>query len=169
MIPRTHAAPPPTPGAIACLCIGMIAAGVLQGYIARIVPQTWGQPDLPLTLALVAGLLSDATIGGIAGLGAGLMTAALVGQTVGTFLVSRTLAGFVGGMTTRRLYRGNVFVVVPGVLLLSLLAEATYLLAAPRIGIGHGLRSALLGAVWNAGLAAPILYLLRRCGWGERQ
>lgn len=169
MNPRANAGPPPSGWAITGFCLAMIAAAVLQGYVARILPRAWGQPDLLLTLALVAGLLSDPTTGGIAGLGAGWLTAALVNQTVGTFLFSRTLVGFFGGLTTRRLYRGNVLVVVPGVLLLSLLAEMVYLLAAPRIGLGHGLRTALLGAIWNAGLAAPILFFLRRCGWGERQ
>jgi hypothetical protein len=158
----------PPARAIISFCLLLLVAGALQGTIAGRLPRAWGEPDFVLTLALVAGLLSDATIGGAAGLAAGLVTASLVGQTVGTFLVSRTLAGYIAGWTTARLYRGNVFVVVPGVLVMSLLSEAIYLLAAPRVGLGVGLKAALLGAVGNALLAAPMLWLLRRCGWGTR-
>ena len=149
-------------------CLFLIASG-LQSSVAGHLPRFLGEPDLVLTLALVAALLSDSAIGALAGFAAGLITAALVGQTVGTFLVSRTLAGFAAGMATTRLYRGNAVVVVVGVLVASLVSEAAYFLAAPHIGLSLGLRTLLLGPVWNAALALPTLWVLRRCGWGARR
>jgi LytS/YehU family sensor histidine kinase len=120
-----------------------------------------------LTLAPSGALLSDAGVGCLTGMASGLMTAAVVGQTVGTYLVSRTLAGFMAGWMTNRLYRGNIGVVVLGVFLTSVLAEVAYGLAAPRLSLHHWVQTTLIGAVMNAALALPVTLLLRRCGWGK--
>lgn len=155
--------------AIFCFTVFLLVAAALQSAVAAHLSVFGGEPDFVLTLATAAALLSDASVGALTGFAAGLVTASLVGQTVGTFLVSRTLAGWAAGWTTGRLYRGHAFVVVVGVFFATLVSHAVYLLGAPRIGLAHGLRASLLGALWNAVLAWPTMYCLRLCGWGGRR
>jgi rod shape-determining protein MreD len=158
-----------TPGGAAIVWYGLLlfaAAGIQTVFLGRLGFRE-GHPDLILTLALSAALLSDAGVGCIAGMAGGLVTAAVVGQTVGTYLVSRTLAAFVAGWLTNRLSRGNIGVVVLGVFLTSVLAEVVYGLAAPRLTLRHWVEATLIGAAMNAALALPVSLLLRRCGWGR--
>jgi rod shape-determining protein MreD len=125
------------------------------------------QPDFLLTVLLCAALLSDAATGCILGFMGGLLSAALIGQTVGTLLVSRTAAGFLAGRLTARVFEANTAVVMLGVLVSSLTASLLQTLAAPqRIGVIVWLQATLGGAIWNALLSAPIAGLLRRSGWG---
>jgi hypothetical protein len=157
------------PGGAAIAWYGLLllaAAGIQSGLLGRLGYRE-GHPDLLMTLALSAALLSDAGVGCLVGMASGLVTAAVVGQTVGTYLVSRTLAGFVAGWLTNRLYRGNIGVVVLGVFVTSVLAEVTYGLAAPRLTLRHWVQATLIGAAMNAVLALPATLLLRRCGWGK--
>jgi LytS/YehU family sensor histidine kinase len=128
-----------------------------------------GQPDFVLTLALVAALLTDAAVGSLLGLFAGLVSASLVGQAVGTFLVSRTIAGFIAGSFTERLYGKNWGVMLLGVFVGSVVADLLNGLATPRISLLHWLQSALVGGTMNALLAIPLSLILQRCGWGKRE
>ena len=159
---------PPPPHAIFWYAVLLLVAAGLQSLVAARVSVLGGEPDFVLTVAAVAALLSNARAGAVTGFTAGLVTASLIGQTVGTFYVSRTLVGWLAGWSTARLYRDNAWVVILGVLLASILSEVIYLLAAPHLSLGHGLKASLLGAVWNAILAYPTMLLLRRCGWGHR-
>lgn len=151
------------------LLILCVAAG-WQANISLILPhaEITGRPDFVLTLCLLPALFSD-TAGGCGwGFGAGLVTAALAGQTVGSFLVSRTVAGFVAGGFSDRFVRANPLIVVAAVLAGSLAAEAAYLLCNPPHHL-HDLLAALrfgaMNALWNAALALPLAALLRRLGW----
>lgn len=147
----------------------LVAAAVLQSTLAPRVFVLGGQPDFVFTVIIAGALLADAGLGALFGLAGGLLTAALVGETVGTFLVSRTLAGFVAGAVGARLFRGNIFVVIAGVVLASLVAEGVYVLSAPGVAArpAGGLQAALIGTLWNALLALPVSALLRRLGWGR--
>lgn len=166
MRPQTETGAPTVWGTGAFILLLCCLAGLQSAWASRMAP--WGGgPDFPLTLALCAALLSDAQTGAIAGFACGWVSAALSGETVGTFLVSRTLAGWTAGGVTARLYRGNVFVVVAGVWAASLMASLIYALSAPpRGGFWDWGRGVLVGAVWNALLSLPISFALRRVGWG---
>ncbi len=97
----------------------------------------------------------------------GLLSSALVGQTVGTLLVSRTVAGFMAGRFTARIFEANTLVVMLGVLLTSLAASVLQILAAPpRFGLAFWLQATVGGAIWNALISIPIGGLLRQGGWG---
>lgn len=143
----------------------LIAAGLQSVVFGR-----WGwrgaHADFPLTLALTAALLTDSRIGCLAGLAAGFMTAGIVGETAGTFLVSRTLAGYAAGVPTGRLYRGKIGVALVGVFVCSMIAEVIYAFSAPRLTLEHWLISIPGSAALNAVLSLPTFYLLRRFGWG---
>lgn len=156
-----------SPGALLALCLALLVAGGAQaGFSGRL----WaggGQPDFVFAVILAAALLSDAGAGCLIGLAGGLITAALVGETVGTILVTRAVAGFVAGLLPSRMFRANAGVVIVTVIAASLVAELLFILSAPRMGFSRWLHAALTGTAWNAALAVPITFLLRRCGWGQ--
>jgi rod shape-determining protein MreD len=165
--PRTVGTPPST---LARILFGLLLLifAALQGAFAYRMALWGGQPDFILTLTLVAALLSDATLGCYVGFAGGLMTAAVASQTTGTYLVSRTIAGYVAGAMTARLHRGNIGVIFLVVLVASLVAHLSYSLAAPPRGeFLDWVRAVGFGALWNAVLSLPISFLLRRCGWGK--
>jgi rod shape-determining protein MreD len=153
--------------ALAALLL-LLAAG-FQGTLAPRLFAAGGQPDLVLAAALTLSLLSGPTAGALLGFAAGLLGAALSGETVGTLLVSRTLAGFVGGAFGARLLRPAAPAVALGVFAATLAGEAVYILAAPRVGAARWAAAAVVGAAWNVLLALPTMVLLRRLGWDGGQ
>lgn len=150
-------------------CLLLLLAGALQGSLAWRLHGWGGQPDFVLAVIVSAALLSNGSVGSLIGLAGGLVTAALVGETVGSLLVSRTVAGFAAGWLASRLFRVSAPVAVLGAFLTSVAAEIVYVLAAPRIGVRVWLGAALIGALWNAALAVPLTLLLRRLGWEPGQ
>jgi rod shape-determining protein MreD len=161
----------PSPRAALVFVLLLVTAAVLQTTLAPRLFVFGGQPDFVFAVIVAGALLTEAGSGALFGLAGGLLTAALVGETVGTFLVSRTLAGFVAGAVGARLFRGNILVFMTGVALAALVAEGIYVLSAPGVAARPApwLRAALVGTLWNALLALPVSTLLRRVGWGQRE
>ena len=129
-----------------------------------------GRPDLVLTLCLLPALLSDAAGGCGWGFGAGLVSAALTGQAVGSLLVSRTVAGYVAGSFGERFVRSHPVVILGAVGASSLVAATVFLLCDPPRSLDTLLsaaRAAGMNALWNAALALPLAFLLRCLGWTD--
>lgn len=145
----------------------LLLAGAAQATLSHRLWFWGGQPDFILAVVLAAAVLSDAGAGCVIGLGGGLLTGAVVGETVGTYLVTRTVAGFVAGLLPSRMFRANIFVIVSSAVAASVVAETLYILAAPRIGLSQWLPAALAGMLWNALLAVPAAFFLRRVGWSQ--
>ncbi|GAB4453157.1 MAG: hypothetical protein OHK0029_05410 [Armatimonadaceae bacterium] len=143
----------------------LLLLGGIQATASSALRIAGGQPDFVLSLALTSALLSNASMGTLSGLCAGLVTASLVGQTVGTIMASRVIAGFVAGCFTVRLYGSNIGVLLLGVFTGSVVAELVSGIAAPRLTVMHWVQSALVGSAMNAVLALPLSFVLRRCGW----
>ena len=150
--------------------LALLLAAALQGRLAHALHVRWAQPDFILvTLGCAATLLG----GGRAtflGLWAGLLTAALVPGTFGTFLTSRTLAGALAGWVQRFLIRDSLLVPPLVVLAATLTAEMVYVLMAPGVA-RHPLRLWLFKvggeALYNMLFAFPVFWLLRRLGLGH--
>jgi rod shape-determining protein MreD len=158
---------PPARALFVFFLLLLLAAG-LQTTLAPRLVLLGGQPDFVFAVAITACLLADAGIGALAGCAAGLITAALVGDTVGTLIVSRTLAGFAAGLLGARLFRANLLVVLAGAFAASLFAHGVYALSAPAVfarGGGSSVGGALLGAAGNVLIVLPVALLLRRLGW----
>jgi len=159
---------PAWPSAIG-LCFLLLVATALQTTFARFfVVYGGGQPDFVLTLALAASLLASAETGCFIGFGAGVLSAAAVGETVGSLIVSRTIAGFAAGSLAGRFFRANVGVVLLAAILGTIAAEVVYALAAPPLALGffRWITRVGLAVAWNALFSIPSFYLLRRVGWG---
>jgi rod shape-determining protein MreD len=165
---NTANAVPGRAAAVWFLLLLCIAAGLQSAFASRLT-FLGGQPDFVLTFTLCAALLSDAAVGCLVGVAGGLVAAATVGQTVGTFLVSRILAAYSAGLMTSRLYRGNIGVIFLGVLATTVIAEVAYVLSAPGGSLRVWAQSVAVSAAMNALLALPLSALLRRCGWGRNR
>lgn len=157
---------PSRPAILWLILFLLVAAGLQSVFSARLM-FFGGQPDFLLALTLTAALLSDASTGAIIGVVAGLLSGSLSSHAVGTFMASRTLAGFVAGGFTARLYGANLGVTLLGVFVGSVAAEIIFGLAAPRLTFMHWVQSTLIGAVMNSLIALPLSLLLRRLGWGR--
>jgi rod shape-determining protein MreD len=120
-----------------------------------------GQPDFLLALALCGALLTDAPTGAAAGFVSGLMTAAITGQTMGTYLVTRTVAAALVGWLRKRFVRAGVLITLLGVGAGSIVASVLYGLSNPRIGMGNWLSLTFVGALFNILVALPVAILLR--------
>lgn len=160
---------PRAPRALAGFFLLLLLAAGLQTTLAPRLLLLGGQPDFVFAVAITGALLADAGVGALAGFAAGLITAALIGDTVGTLIVSQTLAGFAAGALGARLFRANRSVVLAGTFAASLLAHGVYALSAPAVFARGGAGGVLTAAVGNALIALPVALLLRRLGWGPER
>lgn len=148
----------------------LLFAGIQSNFSGMVAGYTGGQPDFVLVLLLCAALLSDAGSGCLIGLCGGLVTASIVGETVGSLLVSRIVAGFVAGQFANKFFRTNALVILLVVTVGSVVAEFVYGLCAPPlrgVSLTRYLHTVGVTVLWNATLALPIAFLLRKAGWGE--
>jgi rod shape-determining protein MreD len=153
--------------ATVALTLLLLLAGGLQSTVSYRFAIGGGQPDFVLVIALTAALLSNARVGGLVGFAAGLITAGLTGQTVGTYIVTRTLVGFLAGGLSGRFLRVHVVTVAVCAGIGALTAELLYGLSVPRSGFLPIIRAAGIGAIGNGVAALFAAVLLRRLGWGE--
>lgn len=140
----------------------LLLASALQSSVAHRLYAAGGQPDFPLTVALVAAALGGPSAGAIFGFGAGLATGALAGDTVGTWVVSRTLAGAATGNAVTRWLRPGVLIAVAATVAGTWLAGLLTALSFPRLGFGRVLAATLVASGWNLLFALPVAALLRR-------
>ncbi|MGC4046123.1 MAG: rod shape-determining protein MreD [Armatimonas sp.] len=141
-----------------------LAAG-FQSSIASRVGFFGGAPDFLLTLTLTAALLADAATGAIVGFVGGLLAAAVAGQTVGTYIASRTFTAWQAAWTTGRFIESRPWVVVLGVCVGTLATEILYVLGYPHIRLSLWWRATLVSALMNALLSIPTYFMLKRLGW----
>ncbi len=147
----------------------LLLAAVLQGRVAHAIQVRGAQPDLPLVGLACGGTLLGGPRGAGLGFWAGLLTAALVPGTVGSFLTSRTLAGAFAGRLQGSVIRDSVVVPPLVTFATTLIAELIYVLMAPT----HHLRAwaAARGGeiLYNTLLALPVYSLMRRLHIGHRR
>lgn len=141
-----------------------LSAG-FQSSVASRVGFLGGAPDFLLTLTLTAALLADAATGATVGFIGGLLAAAVAGQTVGTYMASRTFTAWLAAWTTGRFIESRPWVVVFGVCVGTLATEILYLLGYPHIRLSLWWRATLISALLNALLSIPTYLLLKRLGW----
>jgi rod shape-determining protein MreD len=152
----------PLSGRALALYIALLLLSVgLQSSVATQLSFFGAQPDFLLTLALCIALFNDAAMGASAGFLSGLMTAAIAGPTMGTYLVTRTVAGWAVGALRKRFVRVGVFVTLAGVGLGSVITGVLYGLSNPRIGLLHWLSLTFVGAGLNMAVALPLALLAR--------
>lgn len=147
------------PGWAAVVLIGLFT--LHAAFASSLCYRDW-RPNLALTGLFLAALFAGPNAGAVMGFCTGLMEASFVCDDVGSFIVTRTLAGFAVGALEDRIYRDNIFVALVIVLQGTLLVHGCFFLVAPQ---PHALLYATRAAeecLYNGALAIPLFYLIRR-------
>ena len=146
----------------AAAIVVLVAAFVLQASYSPDMQIAAARPNFAICALLVASLFAGPNVGAIMGFCTGLMEAGAVGDFVGSLIVTRSLAGFTVGALDERIFRDNLFVAVFVVLIGTIFIHECFFLFAPQ---PHAIKYAirvLSESLYNAALAIPIYYMLRR-------
>ncbi|MFM7321884.1 MAG: hypothetical protein ACKO5K_10230 [Armatimonadota bacterium] len=137
-----------------------LLAVVLQACVAHRLRIGSGQPDFPLTIAVVAGALGGPVVGANLGFAAGGATAGLSGEAVGTMFVSRTFLAWSAGAAIRRWIRPGIPVAIAAVGAATVGGGLILALAAPQLGTTRILLATVSAVPWNMAIALPVAWLL---------
>ena len=84
--------------------ISLIVAASIQGNLPRAISIFGAMPDLVLVVLIAYSLAEDPEFGATLGFFAGLIQGSAVGMSLGSFIVTRTIAGFAAGFLPTRLF-----------------------------------------------------------------
>ncbi len=142
------------------IVIFILAAG-LQGNLPPAVSIMGGKPDLILVALISYSLAADPIVGAGLGFVAGLIQGSYIGLGLGSFMVTRTITGFLAGLVNTRLFSENPFVSVISALWLTFVCEGLFLLGNPPDSLGLAMRK-LIGECIANGVAILCAYYLIR-------
>ena len=120
------------------------------------------QPSLSLTALLTSALFVSPETGAWIGFVSGLLEASYSPRFVGSYIVTRTLAGFLVGMLEDRIFRDSVFVAVATVFLGTLFVDVVFFAFAPQTRVLLWFKVSLLEAVYNGVLAVFYYWLFKK-------
>lgn len=139
----------------------LILAGTLQGN-AGWLSIHGARPDFLLVVLIATALMLDPFEGAIMGFAAGFIHGSIVGISLGSFIISRTLIGFIAGTVTVRLFSENPLVPMLGAGGLTFLSEAVFLLSNPTGGFLVVMNKILMTSLYNSVLTMIAFWILRR-------
>lgn len=141
--------------------VALIAVAGLQGNLPPAV-SIWGaKPDLILVVLISYSLAADPAFGAGLGFIAGLIHGSFVGACLGSFIVTRTITGFLAGLVTTRLFSDNPIVPVLSAIWLTVVCEGLFLLGNPRPGFAVALHK-LAGECIANGICTLFVYFVMR-------
>ena len=141
--------------------ISLFVAAAIQGNLPAGSSLLGAKPDLILVVLIAYSLAADPLAGAALGFVAGLVHGAAVGLSMGSFIATRTITGFLAGFATTRLFSENPVVPVLSAAWLTAVCEGLFLLANPRVPLAHAGRVVLGECIYNAGLTLLLYWLLR--------
>jgi len=141
--------------------ISLVVAAGIQGNLPPSFLVFGVKPDLILVVLIAYSLAADAVVGAALGFVAGLIHGSVVGMGLGSFIATRTITGFLGGLVTTRLFGENPMVPVLSAAWLTLVCEALFFLVNPRVGLLLFLRLVAVECVYNAVLTLLLFWVLR--------
>lgn len=139
----------------------LIAAAGLQGNLPPAVSILGAKPDVVLVVLVSYSLAASPEFGAFLGFVAGLLHGSLVGFSLGSFIVTRTITGFLASFVTTRLFSENPLVPVLSAVWLTTVCEALFLLFNPRPEIAIAFRKVIGECISNAILTLVVFYVLR--------
>ncbi len=138
----------------------VIAAG-LQGNLPDALSIMGAKPDLILVVLISYSLAADPIVGATLGFVAGLIHGSFVGLSLGSFMVTRTITGFLAGLANTRLFSENPFVPVLSAIWLTFVCEGLFLLGNPPLSLSLAIRKVIGECIAN-GIATLLVYYLMR-------
>lgn len=152
-----------TPRVAALVCVlYLLAAFVLDMVLARRIEFLGVRPDLTMAALVPLALTVRRKGGAFLGLLAGALQGSCVSLYLGSFAVSRALAGWTVGLLEQRLFRDSLIVAAAAGLIGSLTADGAFYLFAPQPQSGLYWLVALGRAGWTALFVIPNALLVRR-------
>ncbi|MFN3690124.1 MAG: rod shape-determining protein MreD, partial [Fimbriimonadales bacterium] len=140
----------------------VVVAAVAQGVWAHHLRIGQAIPDFPLLVLACIAMRTNPNTAAWAGFLTGLLHASMLDQTVGSLLLSRTLAATAVAHLPMLVAKHHWLSIVPAVIALHLLAQGVLYLAAPTISSGAFWQGTLASMVYNIGLAIPAYWLVQR-------
>lgn len=144
------------------LAAAVVAAFILQAAFGGDLAVAGIRPNLALTTLSVACIFVGPVTGALLGFLCGLLEASFAALFVGSYLVTRSVAGWAVGALEERVFRDNLVFAAITTFLVSLLAEVAFFLFAPQPDAGTFALATLGAAAYNGVLAVPVYLLVRR-------
>jgi rod shape-determining protein MreD len=119
------------------------------------------KPDLALVVLIAYALAADPMFGATLGFAAGLIHGSAVGISLGSFIVTRTITGFLAGLLTTRVFSENPIVPMFSAAWLTLVNELLFLLINPRFAPAVAFRTIGGECLFNSLLALLLYWLLK--------
>ncbi len=140
---------------------GLIIAAGLQGNLPSSMSLWGAKPDLILVVLIAYALAADPAFGAALGFIAGLIHGCAAGASLGSFIVTRTIVGFLAGFVKTRAFGENPVVPMLSAAWLTLVSEGLFLLANPRPDLLLVMRKTGGECILNA-LLTLLLYCVMR-------
>lgn len=138
----------------------LLAAG-LQGNLPEWMLIKGGQPDLILVALIATALMLDPTTGAVLGFFAGLVQGSIVSDSLGSFIVTRTIIGYAAGTLTVRMFSDNPVVPVIAAGGLTFVGEFIFLLANPTPNLIGAINTILAKSLYDSLLTIIVFWFLR--------
>ncbi|OIO93712.1 MAG: rod shape-determining protein MreD [Armatimonadetes bacterium CG2_30_59_28] len=106
-------------------------------------------PDLYIVLSVCAGLTLGTRRAAMVGMLLGYVEGIMLGQSIGSYAVSRAVVAVLAGAAETRVYRDNVWVSVIAVFVGTLAAEVVFLIMSPNYPFTYWTRTLLREAPYN--------------------
>ncbi len=142
----------------------ILLAAAIQGNLPDWLIIKGGQPDLILVALIATALTLDPATGAVLGFVAGLVHGAITGESLGSFIVTRTIIGYAAGSLTVRLFSDNPVVPVLAAGGLTFAGEFIFLLANPTPDLIGGVNMILAKSLYDSLLTIFVFWFLR---WTE--
>jgi len=141
-----------------------VLAAVLQMAAATALAIGPARPDILLTTIVCCAMQLDLPAAAAVGVWGGLLMATVVGVNFGSFLVSRSIAGVVGGWLGAQPIASATIAAVFATFAATFLCEGAYYLMAPAHRGLWWIERVALEAVYNMLLSVPISLALSKAG-----
>lgn len=150
------------------LALAVLFIFVLHAAFAGLLVIYRVHPNAALTALLISCLFVDAATGAWLGLMIGLLEGSWLASYSGSFMVTRTIAGWAVGALEYRIFRDNPLVAMGVAVVGTLLVECCFFLFAPQPHILRWFFRTIWQSVYNGLLGLPIYYFLRRAAFARR-
>jgi rod shape-determining protein MreD len=119
-------------------------------------------PSLSLAALLVACLFANGDTGAWLGFMVGLLEASYASRYIGSYIVTRTLAGYLVGLLEERIFRDNFVVAIATVFVGTVFTDTCFFLFAPQPNPLRWFVDTLTQSCYNTALAVPLFVVFRR-------
>ena len=139
----------------------ILLAAAIQGNLPSWMLIKGGQPDLILVVLIATALTQDPGTGAVLGFIAGLIQGSVVNESLGSFIVTRTIIGYAAGSVTVRLFSDNPVVPVLAAGGLTFAGEFLFLLANPTPDLVSAINTILAKSLYDSLLTIIVFWFMK--------